>query len=161
MSTILFDVARKAGLGVCSTHGGNAPADWKSATKKRGWAREFLFDFTMYRDWRDFSQPEVILEHENVWHVDAFMRDFWKLMFGYAPLRVMIGYRRDAADGAYLKAIRQHASARGWRYPPGVEDLVLIGHYGMAPQAFHVVIRSADSEEWSPFENLADFLKSR
>ncbi|WP_194869659.1 hypothetical protein, partial [Myxococcus sp. AB025B] len=139
----LFEAAKGLDLGVCASVGRCAPGNWKLATKETGLAREFLFDFTMYHDFEgDYAQPEIILEHENVWHLDAFMEDFWKLMFGYAPLRVMIGYHRDMNHvNEYIDAIRRFDRERRWRYPAGVEDLVLIGHRQMEARGFRVVNR--------------------
>jgi len=53
------------------------------------WRREYLFDFTLYPEWKDYSLPSLIIEHENQWSDGTFMLDFWKLMMGLAPLRVM------------------------------------------------------------------------
>ncbi|MBZ4395346.1 hypothetical protein OWM54_19370 [Myxococcus sp. MISCRS1] len=159
MAARLVEAARELKLGVCAT-GSGAPSEWSKTTLHSGYAREFLFDYTMFRDWDSYTQPEVILEHENAWSVDAFMEDFWKLMVGYAPLRVMIGYCQNLERTAeYVTAIRKSASEGNWRYPPGVEDLVLIGHGRMTPRGFKVVNRRAESQEWVEWPDLESYLR--
>ncbi|MCP3063083.1 hypothetical protein LXT21_30340 [Myxococcus sp. K38C18041901] len=159
MARRLQAAARELNLAACSTSI-EAPRDWAPSMMKTGWAREFLFDYTLFSDWGTFTQPVVILEHENNWNVHSFMEDFWKLMVGYAPLRVMIGYGRDANHvEEYVTAIRESAIKGKWRYPPAVEDLVLIGHGEMTPRGFKVVNRRAESQEWVEWPDLASYLR--
>jgi hypothetical protein len=82
MAEKLFKLAAENDLGVCSHLGQHAPTNLGDATKSKGWAREFLFDFTLYENWTNYAQPVVIIEHENNWNTGAFMMDFWKLMLG-------------------------------------------------------------------------------
>jgi len=162
MARKVFELARKNDLGVCSHVGNCAPPGFEDATKVTGWAREFLFDFTLYHNWSNFSEPVVIIEHENNWNTGAFMADFWKLLLGYAPLRVMIGYQRTAGRvREYFDAIRSNAARERWRYPADTEDLVLVGHERMAPQGFHVLRRSMGSREWCDCGLLAIFTKRK
>ncbi|WP_394825705.1 hypothetical protein [Pendulispora albinea] len=93
---------------------------------------EYLFDFTLFTDWMNYSLPAVIIEHENKWNEKAFMLDFWKLMLGHAPLRVMFGYASTAAGADKLVTrLEQHATDSAWAAPTDIEDLVLIGHGDM------------------------------
>jgi hypothetical protein len=111
------------------------------------WRQECLFDFTLYREWRDYSLPSVIIEHENQWTDDAFMFDFWKLMMGFAPLRVMFGYAGTQPQlERRIEHIRAQAKANGWNYPQGVEDLVLLRSPDMSSREWRLLSR--DGTEW-------------
>ncbi len=90
---------------------------------------EFHYDFTLYADgnWNWCSLPSVIIEHENQWSQHAFFQDFWKILAGFAPLRVMFGYAKDKDHVETLAAsIRQKAHDDAWQYPAESEDLVLL-----------------------------------
>ncbi|WP_373044605.1 hypothetical protein [Vulgatibacter sp.] len=149
MTDRLTLVARNAGLGICSHYLEDAPRTWKNEGATRQLRREYGFDFTLFRDWTEYEQPAVLIEHENAWNLRAFLADFWKLMFGYAPLRVMFGYHAsESGISAYVERIRELARANSWTYPSGTEDIVLLGHNGMEPHAFRVLRRYANSGEW-------------
>lgn len=113
--------------------------------------REYLYDFTLFEGWNDYSLPAVLIEHENQWSEHAFMLDFWKLLFGWAPLRVMIGYASTSEAARALAAkISLHAADSHWRYPADTEDLVLIGHGEMDRETgWTVVIRTQGTTNWS------------
>jgi hypothetical protein len=110
------------------------------------------------RDCADWETPALILEHENAWDQGAFLVDFWKLLLGYAPVRVMIGYSRDARDhepwvarvNAILADHREEI-----RLPDRVEDLILLGHRGMTPTGYAVYRRQERR-----FERAVDSLSS-
>lgn len=113
----------------------------KTFGSKVPWARrEHLYDLTWFaRDCGPFASPSLLLEHENDYAESAFLEDFWKLLFGWAPLRVMVGYTRSAeARTARVERVnevlRDPANAIG--FPEGVTDLLLLGHWGMAPRGF-------------------------
>ena len=111
---------------------------------------EYLFDFTLYKSgWKDYSLPIVLIEHENQWNEAAFLRDFWKLMLGYAPLRVMFGYVKSNENaGSLVGTIRAEAQTSSWTYPGDTEDLVLIGHEGMGALDWRILHRAAGSSDW-------------
>ena len=105
--------------------------------------REYLFDATWFRrNCRDWDTPDLILEHENLWDLREFMVDFWKLLLGYAPLRVMVGYSRDQAEHeAWISAVNDALRDCAIRIPADVEDLILLGHRGMKPTDYSVYRR--------------------
>lgn len=163
MSRVLHDVAAANDLGCCCKY-----TDAKTAphhhhrpkvdpAKTAGMHREYLFDFTWYRTWKRYEQPAVIIEHENQWNRDAFMLDFWKLSLGLAPLRVMFGYTRSEDDWVKWRGkVNRTIEKRSWVFPAGSEDLVLLGHRGMAPDDFGVMFRTADQRVFSELSPLAD-----
>jgi hypothetical protein len=139
-----------------------ASRDWKSATTQDdGLRREYLYDYTMFSGWEGSELPTVLVEHENLYSEAEFFLDFWKVMFGFAPLRVMIGYTTKA-DGvvARWESVRKVTVARKWIYPMQSDDLVLIGHPEMQPTGFKVWRRSAGSESWAGPMDLAAFAKA-
>lgn len=157
MTSRIAEVANSAGLGICSHYLNEATRDWKDESDSRQLRREYGYDFTLFQNWTEYEQPAVVIEHENAWNVSAFLADFWKLMFAFAPLRVMFGYSatRSGLD-AYVNRIRQLAAQNRWSYPAGTEDLVLLGYYDMAPREFRVLRRHANSTDWVDAGALAD-----
>lgn len=114
-------------------------------------AQEFLFDITMYDQvrWVDWGQPSIIIEHENLWSDESFYADFWKLLVGFAPLRVMFGYANNEADVRTRAAnLSQKGAASGWTYPSGVEDLVVLRSPDMNWPDW-VVVHRPDGRGWS------------
>jgi hypothetical protein len=143
MADHLHEVARRNDLRCCC-HQGAADTDHAG-----GYRREYLFDFTWYRTWVAYELPVVAIEHENVWKKEAFLLDAWKLMMSAAPLRVMFGYARRAAElDAYVEALREAARSGQWRYPSQSEDVLLLGHASMGPREFRVIVRRAASDRW-------------
>jgi hypothetical protein len=129
-------------LHLCTTTGSIRPPTDPVALEH--WRRECLFDFTLYeKGWHDYSLPSVIIEHENSWRHEAFMFDFWKLMMGFAPLRVMFGYvGTETQLDERFEHIRRHAHTSGWRYPEHVEDLVLLRSPEMDTKEWRVLSRA-------------------
>lgn len=131
-----------------------------SPKNKRGpyWAkREHLLDVTWFRtDCGDWDTPELILEHENQHSQQEFLRDFWKLLVGYAPVRVMIGYcgKKDQRV-SWIDSLNQKLrdTKAQIRFPGDVEDLILLGYWGMSFTDF-AVYRRRNSE----FKKSADSL---
>jgi hypothetical protein len=130
----------------CSRTGAAAPL----AVQDGGLHREHLFDFTFYRDDAFYRLPEVIVEHENSHRPGAFMYDFWKLMLGYAPLRVMFGYAANEHGVASRAALIHSTSTNaGWVYPPGVSDLVLLRSRETPPMEWQILERRDGSSSWT------------
>lgn len=156
MTERLHDVARDAGLScLCKNRDHRSDFEGCGAGETRGLQRERLYDLTWYRAWTSYEIPSVIIEHENSYSLDAFLNDHWKLMFGWAPLRVSIGYARDAAAlDAYLPHLNDTAARAGWRFPPDCEDLSLLGHRGMHPRSFRVLHRAPGATEWRDLSSL-------
>ncbi len=105
---------------------------------RHGEAREYLWDFTMYEPDRDgvWNLPRVIVEHENSHGFKAFSFDHWKTLCGFAPLRVTIGYRGKRSAhlrSEWITKINDAAvsASNAWQFPPGTEDLIALGYYGM------------------------------
>ncbi len=125
MTDRLVDVATALGLSVCArTLSSPVPGDLPHER------REYLFDVTMYPEWEPYSLPDVLVEHENSHRREAFLYDFWKLMMGYAPLRVMIGYARTKSEA---EALASEVESLKMRVADDTEDLVMIGHRNMGP----------------------------
>ena len=145
MTGRLLDLAKENELHLCGKTLGHFGPDLKTEHL----AREYLFDFTLYeRDaWKNHSLPCVIIEHENQWSEGEFLRDLWKVMIGFAPLRVMFGYARDEQGvKALATAVRREAAS--WSYPAqGVEDLVLLRHPGAT--AWRLLRRPPGAKAWS------------
>ncbi len=137
----LFDAAKDCGMMA------SASKDVERTSQAARWQRrEYLFDVTWYRgEGGPWEIPSVLLEHENLWHRDAFLADFWKLLLGLAPLRVMIGYAANASlRDSWVDAINEMLSVdanNGFRPPADVDDLILIGHKGMLPTGYAVYQR--------------------
>lgn len=143
MTERILDVAQATAAHVC--------ARTISPGRKAHERSEYLFDFTFYvTDWKDYSLPIVLIEHENQWNEKAFLRDFWKLMFGYAPLRVMFGYTASTKKTTLLvERLRSEAAASSWKYPADTEDLVFIGHRGMGALDWRILHRACGSSDWN------------
>jgi len=146
MSKILHQMVEQADMGCCcmywDAHASAAGQGWKNATKEQGLEIEHLFDFTWFKTWVPYEQPAVIIEHENNGSKDAFLKDLWKILVGFAPLRVMIGYAgRSDLWKSYLDDMNNLSSKAQWSYPVGSEDLVLVGYWRMEPQHFRILRR--------------------
>lgn len=140
--------ARFLELGICSNLLGSATDDWRIAERETGLRREYLYDFTLFRTWEKYEQPVALIEHENAWNKEDFLLDFWKLLFGFAPLRVMFGYASTGnAARKYIDAIHQASAKNQWRFPEGVEDLVLLGNQAMEATGFEVFHRTGSQWE--------------
>lgn len=154
MTARLLELADSKQLHVCGRNLGTRTA---CGAEDRHLAREFMFDFTLYADadWTEWGLPSIIIEHENHWSQAAFLQDFWKLLVGYAPLRVMFGYAKEQ-DGvdALVSVVLGHAKASRWRYPPVTEDLVLLRCPEMAWPTWRVLRRDAGSEAWRDSGNV-------
>lgn len=112
--------------------------------------REYLFDMTWYGEWEKWSQPVVIIEHENKWNHDEFLIDHWKLMMGFAPLRVSFGYARSEEDRRKLAAsLHQMCSSPKWVFPSECEDLVFLGYREMpSKRSFMLLHRPRGQHEF-------------
>lgn len=118
--------------------------------------REVLYDMCWFGDQAEYALPAVVIEHENSSAEPAFLFDMWKLMFAQAPLRVMIGYApTQAGRDGYGALIERTAAASHWHYPPGSEDVVLVGTDVMpTPRAFAVFARAAGEATFQPLGTL-------
>jgi hypothetical protein len=126
-------------------------------------SKEYLFDVTVYNrhDWQRSSLPSVIIEHENQWSETALLQDFWKVLVGWAPLRVMIGYAANAeAVDKRVRAILAEAKVCDWRYPQDAEDLVLLrcreGEHGMEWPHWRVLHRCGPGTGAAPWNDLGE-----
>lgn len=149
MTRVLLRTSNRLKLGLCSQYLPVEQVDWAKASKERGLRREYLFDFTMFKGWSGYELPRVVVEHENLYSKAEFLLDFWKLMLGFAPLRVMFGYTRR--ENQVLKRwndVEGLSRTRDWVYPAESSDLVLIGHREMEPTGFKVWTRLAGQTEW-------------
>jgi hypothetical protein len=145
MAERIWRMAHAEDLHLCTTTG--RVIEQGTPAQLEHWRREYLFDFTMYSGWEDYSLPAVIIEHENEWRDEAFMLDFWKLMMGFAPLRVMLGYAGNQTQlEQRVRTIRESARLSGWSYPQGVEDLVLLRSPDMDTKTWCVLSR--DGAVW-------------
>lgn len=150
----LADAAADHGMVSCAARHITASTDVGAWTK-----REYLFDVTWFlRTCADWDTPALILEHENLWNREAFMADFWKLLIGYAPLRVMMAYAGDSEAReswiAHVNEVLSHREA-AIRLPDDVDDLILLGHRGMKPTGYAVYRRQGRR-----FERMSDSLDS-
>ena len=125
---------------------------------RRGEAREYLWDFTLYHPDKDglWNLPRVIIEHENAHDLDSFRLDHWKTLCGVARLRVAIGYvgatMKDQRH-EWVEAINAAAKtkANAWHFPPDTEDLIALGYYGMTTSGnYEFWRRRNDEREWTP-----------
>lgn len=136
----LRDAASDCGMVSCDAR--RVP---EGGPKREWWVkREYLFDVTWFRsDCTDWEPPSLILEHENQWSLQELLIDFWKLLFGFAPLRIMIGYagREDARTSWIEKVNGIIADEQRVRLPEGVDDVILLGHKGMQPTGYAVYRR--------------------
>lgn len=141
MAKRIRGVADAKDLRLCTTTG--SAIEKSAGEESKHWRCEYLFDFTLYRkEWEDYSLPLVIIEHENQWNSAAFMFDFWKLMIGFAPLRVMFGYAgTQALLEQRIQGIRDNARASAWNYPESVEDLVLLRSPDMDTKTWQILSR--------------------
>jgi hypothetical protein len=145
MSKRLLDLANRKNLHLCAI----SLAGLIEADDDQHQAREYLFDFTLFQGWKDYSLPIVVIEHENQWSKQAFLVDLWKILAGFAPLRVMFGYARDKEGvDSLVGAIFNQAWACKWKYPAGCEDLVLLGHGKMDRLDWRVIRRHIGESDW-------------
>ena len=152
MTGRLLALANSASAHVCSRTLGQIPAVGQGQHE----SQEYLFDFTLYEknDWRHWSLPSVIIEHENQWSEREFLVDFWKVLVGFAPLRVMFGYTKERSGTAGLaNTIDSHASTSRWRYPVDVEDLVLLRAPEMTWPHWTVLYR-ANGKAWATHDEV-------
>jgi hypothetical protein len=153
MQGCLIDLADASKMHVCARGLGRLPSG--KVDEDRHMSKEFLYDFTMYAndDWEPWSLPSIIIEHENLWTPVAFFQDFWKLLVGFAPLRVMFGYS-GTADGVadLVNKIGAHEAESCWAYPAATEDLVLLRcpDGGMPWPTWKVIHRPAGKGWTSP-----------
>ncbi len=120
-------------------------------------AHEFRYDITLYttKNWQDWSLPDVIIEHENDWRPNSFQWDFWKLMCGYAKLRVMFGYAgTSAAVDKRVDDVRTMARQSKWQYPPDTDDLVVLRSPDGVPLQWRVLHRQTGVDEGSEWKDL-------
>lgn len=109
---------------------------WCEAPEHRqqrgGQTREWLWDLTWYNvnESKSFVRPEVIIEHENHLGDVAFLDDLWKVLCGFAPLRVMIGYTRSTQEALEKRQLAVRNAVEGWTFPEDVADLVILRRYG-------------------------------
>lgn len=141
MSGRLAAVAQTHDYALCATTLGA----WQGARLDHE-PREYLFDVTMFRDRDAYALPEIVIEHENSHRPEAFFADFWKLMMGYARLRVMIGYAAGHVERDALAASIVSPRIKA-PLPAGTEDLVMIGRRGMAPDEWLLLSRRG-SDRW-------------
>lgn len=136
----LADAARDCGMVSCA-----ARTSTKTPREEAWTRREYLFDVTWFRpNCTDYETPSLILEHENAWDQGAFLLDFWKILVGYAPVRVMMGYSRHKSEHApWIAKVNEILAdeSRGVRLPADVEDLILLGHRDMEPTGYAVYRR--------------------
>jgi len=144
MQRCLLALAEDHGMHVCAQGLGRRSGLHVDPNQHK--AAESLFDFTLFKpaDWEAWSLPSVIIEHENQWTEQAFLQDFWKLLVGYAPLRVMFGYAGSVADvDARVRALLTHEVQSRWSYPADVEDLVLLRSPVMPWPEWRILYRPA------------------
>lgn len=155
MTERLHDTADANGLSCCCKDDRHGAEFGSEVGQTRGYKRERLFDLTWYAPWVPFQLPEVIIEHENAHSWPAFLADHWKLMVGFAPLRVSFGYHKDpAALDLYTGRLNELAIKRGWRFPQDCEDLSLLGEVNMAPRGFRVLHRARGETRWEDLGRL-------
>lgn len=143
ISEILHRMVKQADMGCCCNKGEHASVEeWDTAIKEQGLDIEYMFDFTWFKEWVLYEQPSVIIEHENSDKPEDFFKDFWKILVGFAPLRIMIGYtKKPDLWKQYLHKMNDLEQKAQWRYPIDADDLVLIGHWKMEPRKFRVIRR--------------------
>jgi hypothetical protein len=145
--TLLADVATRLEMHACAARGTLGPEHMR---------REFLFDVSVYakEDWGNkWGLPKILIEHENSHSKAPFFDDFWKLMVGNAPLRVMFGYGANAASiEERVTMVREQSQINRWTYPRGTEDLVLLRYPGDAWPNWRILHRACSST-WSDFKS--------
>lgn len=150
--TRMLHLTAKAGSLVCCCHQGNITAHEEIFGAESGCEyREYLFDLTWYSNNNGYyEQPAVIIEQENHYDPSEFRLDFWKLMVGYAPLRVMVGYTKTQAECSdRIDWLNQAVNENQWNFPPQTEDLVLVGYQAMEHGDFLVAHRPVGEVRWS------------
>ncbi len=159
MTIVLKSTATRMRMGVCSASLLDGATTFKDAvSKKLGYRREYLWDYTLFRKWKEYELPSVIIEHENSHGREGFLLDFWKLMLGFAPLRVMVGYvsrRRDCS----VRFREMERVARSMEKPQTTTDLVLIRSPDMKEDKPYFLgwERPAGQDEW---EERSDVVRS-
>ncbi len=130
-----------------------------SADPRHGEAREYLWDFTMYkavakkRPADAWNLPCVVVEHENLHGFAAFRFDHWKTLLSRAPLRVAIGYvskTKAKRRGEWVEAINETSVTDAWDFPPNTEDLIALGYFGMTKaDNFEFWWRHGNNRQWT------------
>ncbi|HRI65763.1 MAG TPA: hypothetical protein PK156_16065 [Polyangium sp.] len=150
MTQCLFDAAKKhLHVHMCSRTLQKVDGPPKGSLTHM--SKEFLYDITLYAsaNWEDWSLPDVIVEHENHHSHQAFLWDFWKLLTGHAPLRVMFGYA-NGSDGVEerVKLVHNTAAKSKWQYPNDSEDLVIVRAPNMTWSTWRVLYRRRKTKTW-------------
>lgn len=120
-----------------------------------GHEREVLFDgLWLPGKVSNYRLPQVVIEHENGTKLEDILYDLRKVMMAWAPVRVMFGYAQREQD-PYLRVaeLEERIKGFGWTYPPGCEDLILIGPYLMpTPRSYLVLYRPPGVTSFAPLE---------
>jgi hypothetical protein len=148
----VFDFADGARLRCCAKEC-KAPGRVGPLAGRKGIGKHRLkkdsFSFTLYKEWLDYSLPLAIVEHVVDTDAEQLFDKIWDVLFAFAPLRVVLTYAEDEASVRDLiERLQSLAALSGWRYPGGVDDIILIGHEGMDPMAWRVVRRSPGGPGW-------------
>ncbi len=152
VTSCLHMVASEAGLWCACTHGSHIDGQGS----KRGEHSEYLFDLTWYESVgasaSEYSLPKVIIEHENQHSFQEFQLDHWKTLFGYAPLRIAIGYCRSAEERIkWVDEINQQSAGLLWQFPQNCEDLIILG-YAQMDCDYTYYVRPQYGREWKPYK---------
>lgn len=154
MYPCLVDVAERLGLWWASSA---VPSrlDPSGNAERRGERREYLWDLTLFARQGvgsgDWGMPLVIVEHENAWSEAAFRVDHWKTLCAFAPLRVAIGYARNAAERkTWIDEANAAVGREHWTFPQETEDLLVLGFGGMTVDDFGFHLRGRGAKNWLP-----------
>lgn len=129
----------------CKRHPARVPLDGANGERL---GIDFLW-FRQRADGDPWWPPVVGIEHENGWGTNDRRPDCWKVGQLAVPLRVFIGYVRDADT---LDAAAQDLKAIGlrWNGIEGGQDLIILGHGGMAHAGFRGWWRHQVGGVWQP-----------
>lgn len=139
-----------------------AASSARMAYRGRGHDYELLYDGVwLPQNDGKYRLPQVIIEHENGVTEKDFIYDMRKLVMGWAPLRVMIGYVPIGHEPhERLAQINAAAVAGRWAYPDGCTDLALVGPYRMeTPRSYLVLHRPAGAgafATWGELDEVAN-----
>jgi hypothetical protein len=108
--------------------------------------REWLWDLTWYKNGgtKNFVQPDVIIEHENLHDDDRFLDDLWKVLCGFSSLRVMVGYTQKSDDALRRRLEKINEAVRDWEFPDATADLIILRRY--ASSAWEILERNPGSK---------------
>ncbi|MBZ0117784.1 MAG: hypothetical protein K8H88_12350 [Sandaracinaceae bacterium] len=136
---VLHRVARGLDVYCACSRGGHEPGC--------GEQREWLWDLSWYEPGGDerFVQPLVLIEHENAHGESQFLDDWWKVLAGYAPLRVMIGYT-TSAEALPRRIDLVRARTRRWIFPRDASDVVILRGHG-TPR-WRYLVRAAGARDF-------------